>query len=654
MLRRLSIGPRLVLLLLAGAGAVLWAVVGYSARASRRILEEELQVKARAIAVATAGRITDASQSVERTVDTLALSLETLSPADDRLAPLLREAVRRNSDLFGSAVARVPDKPAAAPHYVPYVYRAKEGLAVRDLATPSYDVGHRDWYRQPLDRRRPVWSEPYLDEGGGEILMATYSVPVLSRDGSVRAIVTGDVSLGFLTELLSSLPVGEAGYAFLISPSGKFLAHPTRSLVMRESIFGVADARRDPVLRAVGERMTRGESGFVPILSLSSRKPSFVAFSPALPLGSVGVIFRREAITGRVNRLTAAQVLIGAAGFLILVGVVFTATRSIVRPIRDLERATTALARGDLDTPIPVLSGRDEVARLASAFATMQTDLRTHIEELKVATKGRERLEGELRIARSIQRALIPKEIVQRPEFDLAVLLEPAREVGGDFYDFFELDGDRFVLAVGDVSGKGIPAALYMSAAGTLLRALVREQGDPGLALTRLNAELSANSASSMFVTLFVAVVHLPTGECLTGNGGHNPPFVAHPDGSVDLLPVLPGFVIGPKRGLTYRSGSYTLAPGETLLLYTDGVTEAMDRAENMFGSERTAACLSRSASLGCGPVVQTIRKAVADFSDGAPQSDDITILAFRYPGDLLPPLPGTAPVRSLEGGTAR
>ena len=633
MLRSLSTGARLALLLVAGAGAVLWAVVGYSARTSRRMMEEELETKARAIALATAGRVTDASLSVERTVDALALSLELLSPGDERLLPLLREALGRNPDLFGSAVARVPDDPAAPPPLVPYVHRTREGLRTRDLSSPAYGARGRDWYRQPLERKRPVWSEPYRDDGGGEILMATYSVPVFSADGTVRSIVTGDVSLGFLTELLSSLPLGETGYAFLVSPSGRFLAHPTRSLVMRESIFGVADSRRDQVLRALGERMTRGEAGYLPILSLSSRRPSFVAFSPALPLGSVGVVFPREAVTGRVRRLMLAQLLIGGAGFLLLVGVVFAVSRWIVRPIRDLERASSAIARGDLGTAIPDPGRRDEVGRLSLAFRAMQEELRTHIEELKAATAARERLEGELRIAREIQMDLVPKEVVRRPEIDLAALLEPAREVGGDFYDFFEVDRDRLVLAVGDVSGKGVPAALYMSATGTLLRALLREEADPGVALTRLNGELSLNPESTMFVTLFVAVVDLRTGRCLTGNAGHNPPFVAHADGSVEMVPVLPGFVIGPKSGLTYRSGSLSLAPGEMLLLYTDGVTEAMDGAGSMFGSARAAACLSRSTRFGCEAVVKALRAEVSAFARGASQSDDITILAFRYLG---------------------
>ena len=635
MIRRLSIGPRLVLLLFVGAGSVLWAVVGYGARESRRILEGEVEAKTHAIAAATASRITTTSRSVEENVEGMAVAIERLSPGEEAVAPFLTETVRRNPDLFGSAAAPVPAETEKGYRRIPYVYRTKTGLAERDLGGAAYGASRKAWYTRPIAERRPVWSEPYYDEGGGETLMATYSVPVFAPDGQVRSVVTGDVSLAFLTDMLASLPVGEKGYAFLVSSTGRFLAHPTRSLVMRETILGIADSRHDPVLRDAGERMLRGESGFVPILSLSSRAPSFLAFVPVPPIGSVGVVFRREEITGRVNALVTKLALIGAAGFVLLLGVVLVATRQIVRPIRALETATASLARGDLEAEIPAFPGGDEIARLAGSFSRMQTDLRAHIEELKSATAARERLEGELRIAHAIQMDLVPKEVVRRQGIDLAALLEPAREVGGDFYDFFELDGDRLVLAIGDVSGKGVSAALYMAGAARLLRALLREQGDPGLALTRLNAELSAGSASSMFVTLFVAVVHVPTGVCLTGNGGHNPPFVTHLNGSVEPLPVIPGFVVGPKRGLTYRSGTYALRPGDTLVLYTDGVTEAFDRDEEMFGTERTAASLSRSASLGCKATVQGLRTAVADFSDGAPQSDDITILAFRYDGSL-------------------
>jgi sigma-B regulation protein RsbU (phosphoserine phosphatase) len=256
--------------------------------------------------------------------------------------------------------------------------------------------------------------------------------------------------------------------------------------------------------------------------------------------------------------------------------------------------------------------------------------------ELARTAQARERIESELRIGRAIQMSLIPKTFPPFPtrsDFALHALLEPAREVGGDFYDFFLTDDDHLCLAVGDVSGKGVPAALFMAVTRTFLKALAREERSPSRVLERLNDELAEGNDASMFVTLFFAVVDLRRGLMRYASGGHPSPLLARPDGTVSTLPRPRGPLVGALEGMTFDEGEKTLERDDRLLVFTDGVTEAMTAKGELFGDDRTARALSALAALSCREIVAGLRERLVRFADGADQSDDIALLLFTYSG---------------------
>ena len=306
--------------------------------------------------------------------------------------------------------------------------------------------------------------------------------------------------------------------------------------------------------------------------------------------------------------------------------------------MRQLEQATQKLAAGNFEATIPAIAGRDEVARLAEAFMIMISELKIYMEMMQATVAAKERIASELRIASSIQMGLVPKKFPPFPErtdFELFALLEPAREVGGDFYDFFFLDEETetLYLVIGDVSDKGIGAALFMAIARTLLRSSVQEKREPGELLNRLNDELSRNNESCMFVTLFCAAVHLPSGACRYASGGHCPPMLLKPTGMLVFLNQAKGPVIGGMEGMNYTEGSCVLEAGDMLLLYTDGVTEAANKEEKLFGEERLEAALCKRCETGPEELLCELREELRGFVAGAEQSDDITMLAFRYCG---------------------
>jgi phosphoserine phosphatase RsbU/P len=249
----------------------------------------------------------------------------------------------------------------------------------------------------------------------------------------------------------------------------------------------------------------------------------------------------------------------------------------------------------------------------------------------------KQRMEETLKLAHEIQMSMLPKRFPpfpHRTEFDLYAVIEPAREVGGDFYDFLLLDEDHLGFAIGDVSGKGIPAALFMSVTKTLLRVTASKQSRPEAVLAELNNELCRDNDTSMFVTIFYGILHLRTGALEYSSGGHNPPYVLAHNGLVEPLVKTEGMALGVLRDTTYQAKTIQLRAGDGLFLYTDGVTEAMDKADNLFSDRRLHECLTRASGLSPVALIRSVLEEVKWFSSGADQSDDITALAIHYLGE--------------------
>ncbi len=639
MLRNLTIAWRMTLLILIGAGLILGVIIGYSYMTARRLLEQELADKACYLARATASHIETVQHSVEKIAQGIAYDLERNPSLDDQYA-LLEAMVRRNKEIYGAAIA--PAKTADAVTVAPYVCRPREPggrFSHIDLAADenySYDV--QDWYTLPHDLGHAVWTEPYYDEGAGSVLMVTYAVPIRSAGctNDFRGVTTCDVSLEWLTDLLKSLPVGQSGYAFLISSSGIYMAHPRRDFIMNETVFSVAEANNNSALRRIGQHMIHGDTGVDQIVSLVTGKPSWFAYAPVPTTGwAIGLVFPRQELLTKVISLTRDLSGLGVIGFALLLVVALAIARSITRPLRQLQAATKMLSN-NLDATLPKISGEDEVAQLASAFEAMRNDLKAHIERLRTTTAAKERIESEIHIARSIQMSLVPRTFPPFPErrdLDIFAMLDPARDIGGDFYDFF-LDGnDALCLVIGDVSGKGVPAALFMAVTRTFLRTLWHEERDPSKTLSRLNDELARDNEPTMFVTLFLARIDLRTGRCQYANGGHNPPFIIRGNAPVERIRPVKGTLVGGMEGMLFEEGSMEFRPGDTLFLYTDGVTEAMNPADELTGEEWTLGQIEQARGKACDRIVYDIREELRKYAGGAEQSDDITMVVFRYFG---------------------
>jgi sigma-B regulation protein RsbU (phosphoserine phosphatase) len=266
----------------------------------------------------------------------------------------------------------------------------------------------------------------------------------------------------------------------------------------------------------------------------------------------------------------------------------------------------------------------------------MRRALKEYIADLAETTSAKERIESELKIAHAIQMSFLPKRLLptrRAAAFELEALLEPAKEVGGDLYDYFFVDEDHLFFAVGDVSDKGVPAALFMAVTKTLIKGIASGETSPSEVLARVNRELCSENTEVMFVTVFCGTLDLQTGELRYSNAGHNPPLALRQGGVVEWLDVPPGLVLGVDADSSYETRTGRLGPGDTLLAYSDGVTEAMNPERQLYSNARLQEAAGECVSKEAAETVKTVLRSTRQFAAGATQSDDITILAVRYRG---------------------
>lgn len=643
MFKNRGIAFKLILLIMASITLILSSVFFFNYSFSRRIITANVDKNARNLALATVNRIDSVLLAVQKVPSSQAQFLESFSYEGGDLLKLIHSMVEKNPEIYGATIAFEPY--AYSPNsrtFAPYFYKKNGNL---EFAYIPYEYFTWDWYQIPKELNRPVWTEPYYDEGAGQIVMTTFSVPfyrVTMGERVFMGVVTADVSLSWLQEIVSSIKVAHTGYGFLLSKNGTFITHPDPGLIMNETIFTAAEARGDTRMREIGREMIRGGSGFTRFKSLLTAKDCWMVYCPVSSSGwSLGVLFPQDELMEDITQLNRIVLFLSLAGFILVLVVIVLIAGTITRPLRALSSATEHVAKGNLDFVLPPIRSEDEVGRLAQSFGTMMSSLKRYLVDLTEATAAKERIESELKIAHDIQMGILPKTFPPFPdrrEFDIYAILEPAKEVGGDLYDFFFMDHDHLCFTIGDVSGKGMPAALFMAITRTLLKTKATQGLTADTVLARVNEDLSLDNPSSMFVTLFLGILDVRTGEVQYCNGGHNPPYLLRPDGGAEPLKSTEGIALGVLDSAPYHSNKITLREGESLFLYTDGVTEAMNTEEDLFTVKRLAAELVLLKGNDIRDIVSGIQEKIRSFAHGAPQADDITIMALRYYGPCALP----------------
>lgn len=344
----------------------------------------------------------------------------------------------------------------------------------------------------------------------------------------------------------------------------------------------------------------------------------------------VAVMPQSEAALSRnvaVGVTTAMQIVIFAALFIMIYVLV---KKQVVNNILKINGSLASITAGHLDTVVDVRSHEE--------FAALSDDINSTVDTLKRYISDAEaRIDAELAFAKAIQHSALPSVFPPYPnrkEFEIWACMYTAKEVGGDFYDFYFVDEDTLAFLIADVSGKGIPAAMFMMQAKTLLKSYAESGMDVAEVLTQANSKLCEGNDADMFVTVWMGYLNTKTGEVTYANAGHNPPLVRHADGSVTYLKSRPGLVLAGMEGIRYRTNHIQLESGDLLYLYTDGVTEATDAENNLYGEDRMLSVLERNADALPHAVCEQVKADVDAFVDEAPQFDDITMLCLQYTGE--------------------
>ena len=559
---------------------------------------------------------------------------------DHRQYFAVEHLLKLNSNIMGAAVAYNPDyEPKKGQPFSPYAYRNGTDIYTKQLNTPEYDYLHQEWYTKPLAEGKGTWSEPYIDEGGGEVGMITYSQPIINSKGEIYAIQTADIALHWLSELMCELDSTTKqnmfkdsesfpSYSFIVSHKGTIVAYPYKAELSYKTLYefledhdGLEDANEILSSNNGYTTVVQNNTGTMYVLFYSSIEHTGWTLVTIMPLKVI---------------LKPVGSIIGIFGILMLIGLIIVAVicrsaiRRVTMPITQFADSADEIASGNLSVELPTIKTKDEMLRLHNSFATMQKSLIQQIEETRSANEEKGRIESELNIARDIQMSMLPKTFPPFPDrndIEIYGKQKPAKEVGGDLYDFYIRD-EKLFFCIGDVSGKGVPASLVMAVTRTLFRTISFKEALPERIMFGINNAMADNNESNMFVTLFLGVLDLPTGRLRYSNAGHNAPMLIGQ--TIGLLPCAANVPLGVQTDWKFSQQETTIDLNTCIFLYTDGLTEAENAANEQFMEERMIE-VAKGMSHEPQQMIEQMFNAVHQFVGNAEQSDDLTMLAIQY-----------------------
>ncbi|MBQ9390332.1 MAG: SpoIIE family protein phosphatase, partial [Synergistaceae bacterium] len=480
----------------------------------------------------------------------------------------------------------------------------------------------------------------------------TAAMSYRDASGETVGVVASDVFLTSIIEDTMKLKIGDTGSCFIVDSDLNFIAHPK----MEEQGFQpelsehVSDPSFISMLKnsAIGirETMYEGQNSYLAFSRLNETGWIFCASIETREVTAPAVRAKTESDALTESSQQQMQKLLFAILrlfmiFFAVIGIIvimlsFAVSGTITRPIEELTVSVHEVGEGNFDSKIPVRS-KDEVGQLAKRFNEMQTNLKNYLDNLRKVTAEKERISAELNVATQIQADMLPRifpPFPDRKEFDIYATMTPAKEVGGDFYDFFLIDDDHLALVMADVSGKGVPAALFMVISKTLIKNRALMGGTPSEILADVNNQLCEGNEAELFVTVWLGILEISTGNIIAANAGHEYPAVYRKEtGHYELLKAKNSPAVATMEGMKFKQTEFKLNQGDELYIYTDGVAEATNSNNELYGTDRMIEALDGTVGMNVKDILMTMKKSVDDFTGDAPQFDDITMLSLRYFG---------------------
>jgi len=604
---------------------------------SKRSVEQNMTRLADSYASRLDGHLREVAQIAETTAGFVqTLEVSSTSVPDEKIYDQLQRDVSQSPFVYGACMAFEPGtmKPADL-LFAPYVCRDVTGEGFRRV---NIDRSVYDWYRDPrytwFTRPKSLghgdWSEPYFDEGAGNILMATYSA-VFNLHGKFGGVSTVDIDLPRLQNTVGRDFEQDLDFVIL-TRDGRFVYDPQPARIMRKTIFDVARESNQPALEALGRRMLQGTSGSASLKGWDSSESQWVFFAPIRSAHWVFACrFPERRILAEVRKRTAWSAAAMGVTLLLMVACVVGVSRRVTAPIVRLKEKVLEVAAGDLNVQIDESARADELHHLAASFNRMTSELRSHVDRLATERAARQRIEYDLDIAREIQRGLLPVTKPVVPGYEIAGWSLPADKTGGDYYDWQTLADGKTLMTLADVSGHGVGPALVTAVCRAYVRASFATGRDFVQLMDQLNDLLIADLPENRFVTFAAALIDPAKRSVEMISAGHGPIFHyracdrALTEYGANNVPfgVMPSVTYGPVVAID-------LQPGDLLLFITDGFFEwARDDGED-FGIDRLRKAVIDAAEQPLEPMIAGIYERVKSFVAGAVQADDMTAVVIR------------------------
>ena len=646
--RKLSV--KLSLWVVVFAAVIFLAALGFMFMQSRKAVRQEAINRATQILDNTALHVTGILNRAEVSAKMTEWLVMRHPDKPDSMFVYSEGMLLNNPEYFNCSIAFEPyyfEKYGR--YFSAYAKRQGDSIRTTQGGSDSYQYFYMDWYLMPQLLDRPCWTEPYMDLDvmtDTKEMVTSYCRPLKDAEGRMVGVINTGLSLNWLSHKISAVKPYPNSYSIMIGHGGTYFVHPDSTKLLYQTIFTKTLEEPDTALSALGHAMQRGEEGMRQ-LDVDGQD-CYVFYKPLGSTGwSMAIVCPESDIFGGFVRLQRTVAAIVAAGLLLmLVFFIRIITRQLT-PLQQLAQESETIASGQFDTKLPDYQRKDEIGQLSHSFGNMQQSLVNYIEELKETTAQKASIESELNVASNIQMSMLPSVFPDREGLDMYASMTPAKEVGGDLYGYL-LKDDSLYFCLGDVSGKGVPASLFMAQATRLFRTLATQQMAPDEICTRMNDALSGDeNPTNMFVTLFVGLIDLASGRLRYCNAGHNPPVIQSDkrevisdklsDATTDhsslityhFLDILPNVPIGIVPGLEYKGEEIASIKGRPLFLYTDGLNEAENREFEQFGDERLLDILRNTHFDSAQQVIETLKAEVERHRDGAEPNDDLTMMCL-------------------------
>ena len=548
-----------------------------------------------------------------------------------------RGMLLNNPDFYNCSIAFEPYYFKERGRYFS-AYSKHDGSSIRTIqgGSDNYQYFYMDWYLMPKLLDKPCWTEPYIDldvPTNTSEMVTSYCQAIRNKSGEMIGIINTSLSLNWLSHTISSVKPYPNSYSIMIGRGGTYFVHPDSTKITRQTIFTQTIDEPDSDLADLGHAMTRGEEGMKQMRL--NGKESYVFYKPLGQTGcSMAIVCPESDIFGGFDRLRRTVMIIVLAGLLLMLYFFIRIITRELSPLRRLADEAETIASGQFDAELPDLGRIDEIGQLSHSFGNMQQSLVRYIGQLKDTTAQKASIERDLHIANEIQMGMLPKVFPTYPDREdvqIYASLTPAKEVGGDLFDFYFRDGKLF-FCIGDVSGKGVPASLFMAVTRSVFRTVSAHEDLPDRIMNSINKTIGEMNESLMFVTLFVGALDLKTGLMQYCNAGHDEPLLV--GAGVGTLPCDANIPVGVDPTWKYTLQEAEIYAGTTIFLFTDGLTEAENINHELFNMERVKKAAEESLSRreqAPRQLIGNMTDAVHQFVGEAEQSDDLTMMGIQF-----------------------